>query len=119
MRLLNRTVCILRAKEPFITWASNLPWKETPDREAFTASGHGYLLPVINHVGDEERFLRQHHRTMFDEELHCCWTGKADWPKNRDLATFRAWFEPEFVELLFDLCDDDLVIEDEGDYYDD
>jgi hypothetical protein len=37
----------------------------------------------------------------------------------RDPATFRAWFEPEFGELLFDLCDDDLVIEDEGDYEDD
>ena len=74
-----------------------------------------YLVPVVERDGDKERFLRRYATAMFEAELEAWWRDPELWPAKRDVRTRRAWFEPEFFEIVVDLCEEALVVEEDDD----
>ena len=48
---------------------------------------------------------------VFEHELSGWWANPDDWPKRRDLKTFKEWFDIEFHSIVEDLVD--LPLEDE------
>ena len=66
-----------------------------------------YLVEAAESDGEESRVLRRRFRSIFDAEL-AAWSEDATlWPKRRDLATFRTWFNHEIQSLVVDLADAD------------
>ena len=72
-----------------------------------------YLIPSY---GDEEEaweILERAHPAIFENELYGWHTDEAAWPEGRDLAKFKAWFVIELHSVVEDLCDYEIVDEDD------
>lgn len=112
MNTLNRSLVIIRPKEPFAKWAWSVNDEEPKysleeEREDCTA----YLLPVGEQVGDEKKILAKQYRKIFEEELSQWMTDESVWPARRDFKTFKAWFEVEFCSVVLDLSSHQLLSE--------
>ena len=102
----NRTVLVVKPKQPFLAWAHSLD-DESKDltlerlREDCTA----YLVPEIQYDSEQRQVLEWCFELLFEEELEGWHTEPKDWPQDRNLEMFLEWFEVEFHSLVFDLCD--------------
>lgn len=64
-----------------------------------------YLLPEYFYDTEQEALLDQFYDLIFEEQLNGWWTDESDWPVNRDLTTFKEWFDVEFHSAVLDLVD--------------
>jgi len=104
--MLNRSIIIIKAKEPFLSWLSSLPEPENNislDEINFDSSV--YLLPEYEMDDEREDILADYYDIIFEDQLADWWTDSAIWPKTRDLSTFKEWFNIEFHSLILDLVD--------------
>lgn len=103
---------IIKAKEPFLNWLSSLPEPEnniTLDEIDFDNTA--YLLPAYDMDQEREEILADYYDIIFEDQLADWCTDSANWPKIRDLSTFKEWFNIEFHSLVLDLVG--LPLEDE------
>ena len=104
--MLNRSVIIIKAKEPFLNWLRSLPKPEnniTLDEIDFDNTA--YLLPEYQMDREREEILAECYNIIFEDQLEDWWTDSTHWPKTRDLSTFKEWFDTEFHSLILDLVD--------------
>jgi len=104
--MLNRSIIIIKAKDPFLRWLCSLPEPEnniTLDEINFDNSV--YLLPEYEMDDEREDILADYYDIIFEDQLAGWWTDSAIWPKTRDLSTFKEWFDIEFHSLILDLVD--------------
>lgn len=105
--MLNRAAIIVRPKQPFLEWASQL------DDSGLVPSFDGeetiYLVPEFENDDEARRILRLVYSEVFERELHSWHTDKSAWPKNRIFAVFHQWFEIEMHSIVEDICDFELV----------
>jgi hypothetical protein len=108
--MLNRGVVIVRPKQPYLDWAAGLDDSElVPDPNAEQTV---YLIPSYGDDEEAWEILERVHPTIFENELYGWHTDEAAWPKDRDVAMFKAWFEIELHSVVEDLCDYEIVDED-------
>ena len=115
MSEINRSLIILRPKQPFLDWARSLD-DESEDLtlESLNDDSTVYLIPEIWEDFDQEEFLKTCYDILFEEQLEGWCMDEAAWPQQRDLKLFLGWFEVEFHSLVFDLCDEPIrLVEDE------
>ena len=111
--MLNRGVVIVRPRQPYLDWAAGM------DDSGIVPDPNGeqtvYLIP--GYADDEEAWevLQTVQAAIFENELHGWHTDEMAWPRNRDFAMFKAWFEVEFHSVVEDLCDFEIVDEDDED----
>ena len=74
-------------------------------RDAINKDNTAYLLPDLEYGFEEDELLERFFDLIFEEQLNGWWTEQNDWPKERDLATFKKWFEVEFHSVVLDLVD--------------
>ena len=104
--MLNRSIIIIKVKEPFLNWLRSLPEPEnkiTIDEINFDNSV--YLLPEYEMGDEREEILEDYYDIIFEDQLADWWTDSAIWPKTRNLSTFKKWFTIEFHSLVLDLVD--------------
>jgi len=114
MSEINRSLIIVKPKQPFLDWARPLD-VESQDLtlESMCKDSTAYLIPEIWHDPDEEDFLTTYYDLLFEEQLEEWSLDETAWPQQRDLKMFLEWFEVEFHSLVFDLCDEAIqVVED-------
>jgi hypothetical protein len=58
-----------------------------------------FLIPERN---DIDRTLREVFSDIFEEMLLASVNAPELWPQNRDLMTFRNWFDVQLVEMVHD-----------------
>jgi hypothetical protein len=117
MSEIDRSLIILRPKQPFLDWARSLD-DESKDitLESLNEDSTAYLIPEIWQDSDQEEFLKTCYDILLEEQLEGWWTDEAAWPQQRDLKMFLDWFEVEFHSLVFDLCDGPIrLVEDQED----
>lgn len=88
MTMLNRSVVIVRVKEPFLKWVKSLPNPTDVSRNAINKDNTVYLLPDLEYDFEEDELLERFFDLIFEEQLNGWWTEKNGWPKKRDLGTF-------------------------------
>lgn len=101
--IINRSVAIVKPKQPFVDWANALGGGLTLTLAEYRQDTTAYLFPDLEEAGDEERFLRRHVKFIFEHELAGWSTDERTWPKRRGIKTFLAWFEIEFHSLVVEL----------------
>jgi len=117
MSEINRSLMILRPKQPFLDWAR---WLDDESKDltldSLNEDSTAYLIPEIWQDSDQEKFLQTYYDILFEEQLEGWWTDEVSWPQQRDLKLFLEWFEVEFHCLVFDLCDEPIrVVKDDED----
>ena len=114
MSEINRSLIIVKPKDPFLDWARSLDDENQElTLESMCKDSTAYLIPEIWHDADEEEFLKNYYDLLFEEQLEEWSLDETLWPQQRDLKMFLEWFEVEFHSLVFDLCDEAIqVVED-------
>ena len=113
MSEIDRSLIILRPKQPFLDWARSLDDEKDLTIDSLNEDLTAYLIPEIWQDSDQEEFLKTCYDILFEEQLEGWWTDEAAWPQPRDLKMFLNWFQVEFHSLVFDVCDEPIRIIDE------
>ena len=103
MRLVKRAAITLRSKKPYLDWANTLDDGPKIDPETSSETNIYLLEDDSEFEFNLEALLNHHYKEIFEEELESWHRIKADWPVNRDLATFLARFDVEVHSMVFDL----------------
>jgi hypothetical protein len=106
--MLNRSVAIVTAKKPFHDWLKFLPEPAELTLDELNEDGIAYLLPELEDDQSPDDLLALCFDIIFEEELMAWTTEEAEWPKVRDLATFKSWFGITFRSIVLDLVDEKL-----------
>jgi hypothetical protein len=107
--MLNRSVIIVKAKQPFINWLKALPELADVTLEKWNEDGVAYLLPDIDDNKDDlDSLLPLCFDLIFERELAAWRQDERDWPATRDMPAFLAWFEPQLRSVVLDLVDGPL-----------
>ncbi len=109
--MVNRSVVIVKAKEPFVRWLKSLPDPMDTSLEEINEDATAYLLPDYSHDDEQDEILRRYYPAIFDEQLDGWWTEERDWPPKRTYSLFTQWFDIEFHSLVIDLVDAPLEID--------
>ncbi len=107
--MLNRSVVIVHVKKPFLNWLKTLPEPTDVSTELINQDNTAYLLPDLDYGAEEGELLERYYDLIFEEQLNGWWTDESAWPKERNLATFKKWFDVEFHSVVLDLVDQPLV----------
>jgi hypothetical protein len=112
MRMINRSVALLQARQPYVDWA-NRSREGGPALtvEDFAGRGSSFLIPDFEDETEAQAFVERHASVMFEHELGMWNDDPSVWPPIRDAATFREWFDVEVHDVVMDLGDDDLYAE--------
>lgn len=103
--MINRSILIVRAKEPFVHWLKSLPDPFDISLEEINEDSTAYLLPDYSYDNEQDEILARFYEVIFEEQLDGWWTEESDWPPKRDFAMFSKWFDVEFHSLVIDLVD--------------
>lgn len=105
----NRSIAILKPRQPFLDWLKNLPGSLDGQLELAQLRGdcNALLIPAADDYASAEDFVRQHYRTLFSAELADWCDDDAFWPELSP-ALFSQWFDVEIHSVLTDLVDQPL-----------
>ena len=87
-------------------WALGLDDSLVPDT---TGERNVYLVPSFESDDEAWEILETAYALIFENELWGWHTEPADWPQNRTIEMFRAWFDVELHSIVEDLCDGPIV----------
>jgi len=109
--MVNRSVLIVRAKEPFRQWLRSLPDPEDASLAEINEDSSVYLVPEYEDDSEKEKILKMMYEEIFEEQLEDWWRDEDDWPKNRNMSLFKNWFDVEFHSVVIDLVGGELISE--------
>ena len=116
MSEINRSLVILRPKQPFLDWGMALDDEDKNfTLEQLAEDSTAYLIPEVWDASDQEELLESYYDVLFEQQLVGWWTDETAWPQKRNLKMFLDWFEVEFHSLVFDLCDGPIRVIKNGD----
>ena len=107
--MLNRGLVVVSPKEPFRLWLMSLPEPVEVSLEEINEDRSAYLVTEFEDDKQRDRVLRKSFKMIFEDQLVNWWTSEDDWPKKRDLLTFRKWFDLQFHSAVEDLGHGELV----------
>lgn len=111
-RSINRSVLVVRAKEPFLDWILSLPEpSENLTLEEINDDNTVYLIPEYEEEDEREKLLTKKYKQIFVELLEDWCRDEKYWPKTRNITTFKKWFDVEFHSLAIDLVGGEIITE--------
>lgn len=110
--MINRSILIVRAKQPFIQWLQSLPDPANVTIEQVNQDNASYLLPAYETDDERKTILRRYFDLIFGEQLAGWWQDETAWPSRRGLKMFMEWFDVEFHSVVLDLVDEPPIYED-------
>ncbi len=109
--MLNRSVAILKPKQPFFDWFKSLPDPTNLTPEECCEDATVYLIPDFEDDEERESIVKEFYGALFKEVLLGWWTHPKDWPQERTLEVFHEWFTLELHSLVIDLVSGPVIRE--------
>src|SRR6267378_1785592 len=107
MSEVNRSLMVVKPKQPFLDWARSLDDKaERLELKDVRDDSTAYLIPEYETFEEQMDILEWCAGFVFDEELRSWCTDEDLWPVVRDAEIFLEWCDIEFHSLVFDLADE-------------
>ena len=98
MYIINRSIAIIRPKQPFVDWANELPdaeWKSSLDE--FKTDCFVLLIPEYHTDEEAKKYIDNIYELLFG------WCTEESWfPHNRTNDMFWHWFEVELHSIVMD-----------------
>jgi hypothetical protein len=108
MFIINRSVAIIRPKQPFVDWANTIVDGEQYSVSDFSTDCSVILLPVTDSDEEAEAFIKDIFKDAFEMELSSWVVDDEMWPENITYEMFLDWFEVEYHSMVFDSLKDDI-----------
>ena len=105
MKSINRSVAVVRPRAPYVTWASSVDSDAGNLEEYFRTKMSVYLIPPDPQEEHEGAPIEQWFAQVFEHELEDWHLDEEAWPQQRDLGTFRDWFEVTVDSVVLDLVE--------------
>jgi len=106
MAEINRSLIIVRPKQPFLDWVRSIDPDDDTKMEDIVDDPTAYLIPELGDESEEEDLIEWCAEFVFEYELWSWYTDEDLWPAERDVTMFRDWFEIEFRSLVNDVVGD-------------
>jgi hypothetical protein len=107
--VVNRSVIIVKVRDPYVTWANQLPDRSDFEKirlhslESLNEEPAAFLVPDIYDSDEWDAYLETRWPVIFEHMLGE-WTTDSDlWPKKPTLKMFHKWFEIILVSMVHDL----------------
>ncbi len=112
MKILNRSVAIIKPKQPYIDWANSFDdGGPTLELEEARANASAFLIKEHDDIRQSYTFVERHYAQIFEEELNGWIKDQKLWPQKRNIEIFNKWFDVEISEMVFDLGKDTIEVE--------
>ena len=103
MYTINRSIAIIRPKQPFVNWANQLPDSESKSSlDDFKTDCLAILIPEYNTDEEAKVHINEIYEDIFIEELFGWCTDESWWPQDRTNEIFWQWFEVEVHSIVMD-----------------
>lgn len=112
MYTVNRSVAIIKPKQPFVDWANQLPdAKSKVSLDDLNRDCLAILIPEYDTDEEAEEYINEIYDDIFEEELFCWCTEESWWPQSRTHEMFWQWFEVDLHSIVMDPYMDPIVKE--------
>ena len=109
MFLINRSVAIIKPKQPFVDWANSVGnEKDQYSISDFSTDCSVILLPVVDSDEHAEAFIKDIFQDLFELELSSWMADDDTWPEKINYKMFLEWFDVEYHSMVFDSLKDDI-----------
>ncbi|MFO7761007.1 MAG: hypothetical protein R6V20_05285 [Desulfobia sp.] len=109
-KILNRTVLLVSAKQPYIDWANSFD-DGGPLLSEDQVQATAILIPDTYDEFNYENWLKKNWRKIFEQELEA-WMLDADcWPKKLTYQMFKQWFSITVTDTVIDLAGGPVKLE--------
>jgi len=109
IRVINRSLLVVKAKEPFREWVISLPDRDKITLRDINKECSAYLVPEFDADLQKDAFLEMVYADIFVKQLLSWCRNDLKWPRNRSFALFSRWFQPEFHSIVEDLAESKIV----------
>jgi hypothetical protein len=110
MYAVNRSVVVLKPRQPFLDWLQGTPdWDFDLGLDSLRVDCTSFLIPECHELEDAVQFMDQHFAGIFELELESWESDTRLWPENRTLKLFWEWFEVEIHSNVIDLAEDEIT----------
>jgi hypothetical protein len=114
MSLVNRSVVIVYAREPFLTWVNAL----IPEQVTLDELNQGcpaFLIEDFEYEEDALDAINEEWAVYFETWLESWVQDESKWPAERTLEQFHEWFDLSLHPMVFDRLDEPVAHDDDGD----
>lgn len=120
MSLVNRSVVIIKPRQPYADWVNSLPEAGEERSEPITLEElhqdcTTLLAPEAATPADLQAFLEDIKIELFEMELETLTDNLLEWPRERTSELFDEWFELEIHTTVYDIVVGPLEREDDYD----
>ncbi|MFZ5982161.1 MAG: hypothetical protein ACOYS2_01130 [Patescibacteria group bacterium] len=110
METINRSIAIIRPKQPFVDWANQLPDKGWESKLSdFQTDCLSLLIPEYDTDDEAKKYINSIALDIFEEELFGWCTYEHWWPKKLTKKMFWEWFEVELHSVVRDMIDEPII----------
>lgn len=103
MKSINRSVAVIKPKQPYVDWINQLPdTEEKLTVENLQSDCTAILIPEFDRPEESKAFISAMAESLFEEELRGWCMDEALWPKRRKNRMLWKWFEVEIHSEVFD-----------------
>ena len=105
MNIINRGFLIIRPKQEFLNWASQVD-TEVSFSESDDVEGTNFLIE--EDFFEIEPIIEKHFKKIFKHELAMLTEDESLWPESITMEVFLNWFSVDFGAIVIDLEKSDL-----------
>lgn len=103
---INRSLIIVKAKQPFLDWAHSIDPEDDSELDDINDEPTAYLIPEYEMNDEQDSIIDWCATYVFEYELWAWCTDESMWPTTRDAATFREKFDVKFHSMVHDVVGD-------------
>lgn len=111
MYFVDRSVAIIKPKQPFHDWLKSVPDQDMVDLslDALRADCTAILLPEFDEPEEAVSHIDEIAEKLFRLELASWYEDDSLWPADLSLKAFWEWFDVEIHSTVLDSVDADLM----------
>jgi hypothetical protein len=111
MTLVNRSVVILRPRQPYRDWVNSFSDGPRFGDGSGAESGTAFLVPEFSALEEIQEFIATNSEFMFEHELDAWQEAPETWPPDRNVNVLREWFDVQIHSLVIDLGEGQIEVD--------
>ena len=110
MQFLNRSIAIIKPKQPFVDWANST----NPDSdfkvtlEMARSDPTCILIPEFVSPKANQNYIKKIYPDIWHWAMYGYWTDEKAYPKHRPFEKFKEWFDVELCSEVLDFEDKEI-----------